>query len=141
VTAVATTCSPRLTGLRPMLAVTDLRRTMAFYERLGFRIAGVFGDPEPVWCELVRDNVAMMFNAPPRERVERDVPAKSRDYQVFYFNPSDVAALHAAWKAAGLPVTDLRVTIYRMKEFELRDPDGYWLWFGQETSEPPTVQE
>jgi hypothetical protein len=40
-----------------------------------------------------------------------------------------------------LAVTDLRITVYGMKEFELRDPDGIWLWFGQGTSEPPTVRE
>lgn len=130
----------KLTALRPMLAVTDLKATMDFYcRRLGFRCAGTFGEPEPVWCELVRDDVAIMFNAPPREEVLRDVPRRSKDYQVFYFNPTDVAALHGAWRAAGVPVTDLRVTVYGMKEFELRDPDGYWLWFGQPTDEPPTV--
>jgi hypothetical protein len=40
-----------------------------------------------------------------------------------------------------LAVTDLRVAIYGMKEFELRDPDGYWLWFGQSTNEPATVTD
>jgi hypothetical protein len=24
-----------------------------------------------------------------------------------------------------------------MKEFELEDPDGYQLWFGEDTDEPP----
>jgi hypothetical protein len=38
-----------------------------------------------------------------------------------------------------LAVASLERTI--MKEFELRDPDGYWLWFGQSTAEPPTVRE
>jgi uncharacterized glyoxalase superfamily protein PhnB len=132
----------KLTKLRPMLAVTDLKGTMDFYcTSLGFRCTGTFGHPEPVWCELVRDGVAIMFNAPPRECVERDVPRKSKDYQIFYFNPDDVVGLHAAWKKAGVAVSDLRVTVYGMKEFEVRDPDGYWLWFGQETDDPPTVQE
>jgi catechol 2,3-dioxygenase-like lactoylglutathione lyase family enzyme len=132
----------RLTQMRPMLAVTDLKRTMAFYcDRLGFHVTGTFGDPEPVWCQLVRDDVAIMFNAPPRDCVERDVPRSAKDYQIFYFNTDDLVALHAAWKAAGIQVTDLRVSVYGMKEFEVRDPDGYWLWFGQETDDPPTVQE
>ena len=131
----------KLTRFRTMLAVKDLRATMAFYQRLGFRVAGMFGEPDPVWCEVVRDGVALMFNAPPRECVERDVPAKSREYQIYYFNSDDVAGLHAAWKKAGLAVTDVRVTVYGMKEFELRDPDGHWLWFGQETDEAPTVRE
>ena len=37
-----------------------------------------------------------------------------------------------------LAPTELRVTYYGMQEFELRDPDGYWLWFGEDTDEPPT---
>ena len=131
----------KLRSLTPMLAVTDLARTIAFYrDRLGFSCVNTFGDP-PVWCMLRRDGVEIMFNAPPRADVERDVPRKSRDYQIFYFYPDDVAALHARWKTAGLAMTDLRVTVYGMKEFELRDPDGIWLWFGQETTEPPTVRE
>ena len=130
----------RLKALRPMLAVADMKRTMDFYcNRIGFTCHGVFGDPDPVWCHLERDGVIMMFNAPPRKEVERDVPVKSKDYQVFYFYPDDVVALHAQWKAAGLPVSDLRTTVYGMKEFELRDPDHYWLWFGQETDETPTI--
>ena len=124
-----------------MLAVADLSRTIGFYtNRLGFRLTSRFGDP-PSWCMLRRDDVELMFNAPPRADVERDVPRKSKDYQVFYIYPDDVAALHAQLKRDGVAVTDLRVTVYGMKEFELRDPDGYRLWFGQETDDAPTVRE
>lgn len=130
-----------LSNLRPMLAVTDLPRTVRFYvEKLGFQCCGLFGNP-PVWADLERDGVGMMFNTPPRECVERDVPLKSKDYQVFYFNSDNLVALHQEFKSRGVEVSDLRVTVYRMKEFEVRDPDGYWLWFGQETDEPPTVTE
>ena len=132
----------KLEQLRPMLAVTDLKRTMEFYRtRLGFKVEGTFGDPEPVWCQLARDGVSIMFNAPPRECVERDVPRKSKDYQIFYFNVSDVAGLHGVLRRSGLEVSDLRVMPYQMKEFDLRDPDGYWLMFAQETNEAPTVTE
>jgi uncharacterized glyoxalase superfamily protein PhnB len=130
-----------LKQLTPMLSVADLKRTMAFYcNALGFSCNGTFGDPEPVWCHLERDGARFMFNQPPAAEMA-EYPQRAKDFQVFYFYPDDVAGLHAAWKAKGLPVTDLRVTVYHMKEFELRDPDGYWLWFGQETAEPPTVRE
>ena len=132
--------SARITSIRPMLAVTDLSRTIAFYKKLGFQVGGTFGDP-PVWCDLYRDGQSIMFNAPPSADVKRDVPRSSKDYQIFYFNADDVVALHRELKAKGMAVTDLRVTVYGMKEFELRDPDNYWLWFGQETNEEPTVTE
>jgi uncharacterized glyoxalase superfamily protein PhnB len=131
----------RLKQLTPMLSVADLKRTMAFYcDELGFRCNGTFGDPDPVWCHLEWDGARLMFNQPPAAEMA-ELPRRAKDCQIVYFYPDDVAALHTAWKANGLPVTDLRVTVYAMKEFELRDPDGYWLWFGQETSEPPTVRD
>ena len=85
--------------------------------------------------------VAIMFNSPPAEDIRRDVPRRSRDYQIFYFNVADVAALRAEFAARGVTVSDLRVTVYHMKEFEVRDPDDFWLWFGQPTDEAPTVTE
>jgi len=131
----------KLTTLTPMLSVSDLKRTMAFYcDRLGFHVVSKFGEPEPVWCMLKRDNVRLMFNQPPAEEM-KELPLRAKDFQVYYFYPDNLVLLHAAWKAKRLPVTELRVTVYGMKEFELRDPDGHWLWFGQDTDEPPTVKE
>lgn len=133
--------APKLTELRPMFAVTDLRRTIDFYcSKLGFACGHTFGDP-PVWCDLARDGVSIMFNAPPADQVRRDVSRSSRDYQIFYFNTGDVVALHGEFASRGVAVSDLRVTVYGMKEFEVRDPDDIWLWFGQPTDEPPTVRE
>jgi catechol 2,3-dioxygenase-like lactoylglutathione lyase family enzyme len=127
--------------LTPMLSVADLGRTIAFYcNDLGFQCVHKFGDPDPVWCHLKRDAVELMFNQPPAAEMA-ELPRRAKDFQVFYFYPDDIVAQHATWKAKGLPVTDLRVTSYGMKEFELRDPDGYWLWFGQSTTEPATVTE
>jgi catechol 2,3-dioxygenase-like lactoylglutathione lyase family enzyme len=131
----------KLKSLVPMLSVVDLKRTMAFYcDELGFHCRGKFGDPDPVWCHLERDVVSLMFNQPPAQEMA-ELPLRAKDFQVFYCYPDDVAGLHQVWKQKGLPVTDLRVTVYGMREFELRDPDGYWLWFGQSTSDPPTVRD
>jgi catechol 2,3-dioxygenase-like lactoylglutathione lyase family enzyme len=133
--------SAKITALIPMLSVSDLGRTIAFYcERLGFRTVNVFGEPDPAWCMLERDGVKLMFNQPPAQEMAELSP-RGKDFQIYYFYPDDVVALQQDWHDAGLPVSDLRVTIYGMKEFELRDPDGYWLWFGQSTNEPPTVTE
>lgn len=131
----------RITSIRPMLAVKDLPRTIAFYTNdLGFSCTATFGEP-PVWCTLVRDGQEIMFNAPPREDVERDVPMRSRDYQIFYVTTDDIVGFHSMLRSRGLSVSDLRVTVYQMKEFDLRDPDNYWLMFGQGTDDVPTVCE
>ena len=131
----------KLKSLVPMLSVVDLKRTVAFYcGELGFRRRSKFGDPDPVWCHLERDGVSLMFNQPPAQEMA-ELPLRAKDFQVYYCYPDDVAGLHQVWKQKGLPVTDLRMTVYGMREFELRDPDGYWLWFGQSTSDPPTVRD
>ena len=131
----------KLASLVPMLSVADLARTMAFYrDKLDFKVLNTFGSPAPFWCMLGRDSVKLMFNFP-GSTIETDLAQRSRDFQVFYFYPDDVRKLHAEWQAKGIAVTDLRVTDYGMREFELRDPDGIWLWFGQDTSDPPTEKE
>ena len=130
-----------VTNLRPMLAVTDLSATVRFYvEKLGFNCNAMHGNP-PVWAEVERNGTSIMFNTPPRECIDRDVPRSARDYQIFYLDVSDAGALHAELRARGVAVSELRVAFYGMKEFEVRDPDGHWLWFGQPTDEPPTVRE
>ena len=50
-------------------------------------------------------------------------------------------AVHAEWQGHGLAVPDIHVTHDGMREFELRDLDGTWLWFGEFTSDPPTFTE
>jgi hypothetical protein len=134
-----------------MLAVRDLPETMAFDGCLGFEVVATFGGSQaasageqvtpprpPVWCMLKRDSVRPMFNHP-GPGIETELPARAKDFQIFYLYPDDVHALHAEWQAAGIEVGGLRVTSYGMREFELRDPDGYWLWFGESTADPPTV--
>lgn len=131
----------KLTALIPMLSVRDLQKSITFYrDRLGFHVINVFGEPSPKWCMLGCDAIKLMLNEPPAAEMDT-LPLYARNFQVFYFYPDDVAALHDAWRRDGLPVTDLRVTDYGMKEFELRDPDNYWLWFGQESADPPTAHE
>jgi catechol 2,3-dioxygenase-like lactoylglutathione lyase family enzyme len=68
------TAAERLTGLVPMLAVRDLRRTIEWYTTgLGFELVNTFGDP-PVWCCLRRDDVELFFNQPPASAFPPDWP-------------------------------------------------------------------
>lgn len=131
----------RFKNLRPMLACTDLPAAVRFYvENLGFNCNAMHGDP-PVWAEVERDGTAIMLNAPPADDVRRDVPRSSRDYQIYYVDVENITALHSELKARGVKVSDLRVAFYQMKEFEVRDPDGHWIWFGEPTDDAPTPEE
>ncbi|MGH7243100.1 MAG: VOC family protein [Phycisphaerales bacterium] len=140
-TSAATKAAPRVTNLRPMLAVTDLPASVRFYvEKLGFNCSAMHGNP-PVWAEVERDGVALMLNAPPVECVRKDVPRSCKNYQIFYFNVAGVEDVHREFRSRGVAASELRVAFYQMKEFEVRDPDDYWLWFAEATNEPPTQRE
>ncbi len=95
---------------------------------LSFNLCETFGDP-PVWCFLQRDGVRLFFKQPPASTFPPDwsghVPATGH-------------APHAELSARKLAPMRMRVTHYGMKEFELRDPDGYCLWFGEDTDEALT---
>lgn len=126
----------------PMLGVSDIQRTIAFYcDGLRCKVANTFEHGGKVaWAciDTGMGEVMLMqegpehFNDAGRE-VRRDV--------ILYFKPQDVAALQADVRGRGLRCSDVRVTVYGMKEFDMEDPDGYQLWFGQETNEPCTVRE
>lgn len=61
---------PRVTSLRPMLAVRDLPATVRFYvETLGFNCRVMFGRP-PVWA------VAELLDAPRHAGVDREERAR-----------------------------------------------------------------
>ncbi|MGH4021564.1 MAG: bleomycin resistance protein [Pseudonocardiaceae bacterium] len=47
-----------------------------------------------------------------------------RNAAACYIHVADPAVWHERWKAAGLPVTDLKVEPWGMHEFSVQDPSG-----------------
>jgi len=56
----------KLAGLSPMLESRDIHATIEFYTSvLGFTLRGSFEhEGVTTWCDLVRDEVAIMFSIP-----------------------------------------------------------------------------
>lgn len=130
-----------LTRLVPMLHVSDIRRSMAFYcDQLGFRLLSPEGLLDGIgWGHIRLDGVELMLTnglagGPIRRPGDRD----ERWPVMFYFYPDDVVGLHRDLAGRGVDVGSLCVTVYHMKEFSCLDPDGHMLTFGQATDEPPT---
>ena len=121
---------PRQTALGsrmvPSLHARDLRETIAFYKtKLGFRVTGLHPDDEPVWCELRRGDIRLMFSRLP----DAEEPTLTG---ALYLWPEDVTALHAELVARGVVVErGPEVMEYGMREFAVRDPNGYLLEFGE----------
>lgn len=115
--------------LIPMLPVRNIAASIAFYEKLGFRVENRRDDWG--WAMLrfgeCRIMVDQSINAHP------DAPRCS----VLYLYPDDVTEYHRRARGDGLDLPDLDVTFYGMTEFRIEDPDGNRLWIGQAPAESP----
>lgn len=121
-----------------MLMCDDTRQSIRFYtDVLGFTVTGRMDDVgRSGWASLRQGNVQIMLASPtylpePR-RTEGRFP-----HLHLYFYPEDVEALHRSVREHGWPVSELSVRFYGMKEFEVVDPSGHVLVFGQETADVP----
>jgi uncharacterized glyoxalase superfamily protein PhnB len=118
--------------LRPLLNVEDVSRSIRFYrDRLGFDV--VFeseADGRIRFASLRNSGIELLLNEPgevdSRDRRHRGTYADA----VLYFTVADVDALHAQLREAGFPVSELEDEAYGLREFTVRDPDGYELAFG-----------
>ena len=119
----------------PSLLARDMTATLAFYRRLGFRTTGQDRDAgPPTWAEVRRDGVVLQFYSdPPHGTLPTPVFSGT-----LYLFPSSVDELAAEFRAGGLAFEwGPEVMDYGMKEFALKDPNGYLLAF-TEPVPPPT---
>ena len=95
---------------------TDLPRTTAFYrDVLGFQIDGIEALNGPARLEFAAGEI-------------RDV---------IFLETDNVVAMRAAIAARGGQPSDLvKVNWIKMQMFEVRDPDGNTLWFGESYDRP-----
>lgn len=114
---------PEYVGLSPMLSVTDVKRTIGFYEQLGFTVGATHapeGDSDPVWAWLYNGRAHVMIN-----RSDQPVEATHSSASLWLYS-RDVSAAHALLKSRGLDVGDIGYPPYNSGgEFHVHDPDGY----------------
>ena len=112
--------------LRPMIRVPDVRRTAEWYVSIGFTLNDVFEDEgEMTWAALSFGEGAVMFNAGGRTS-----PDDRRDVDL-YLDVDDVAALFERIRDRVQILEPLHTTFYGMREFIIRDLNGFWITFGQ----------
>jgi len=120
-----------------MLMCHDVQKSIAFYcDALGFEVVNRLDDVgRSGWASLRNGQAQVMLASPSYVPMAPRINGRHTS-SLCYIYIDDVAALHASLLAAGHAVTDVVVRFYGMKEFELVDPDGHVLVFGQETDEP-----
>lgn len=118
----------------PTFLVRDIATTARWYEEeLGFTLAGHFpAEPPYAYASLMRDGAELMLlNLADYEKP--DLTARRPDglWDV-YFRMTGVEALYENLK--GKPFVRMALTRqpYGDLEFEVRDPNGYFLVFGGE---------
>lgn len=133
--------------ITPDLMVLDVARTVKFYaEKLGFKIAMLVSENEKtietrlddskkyVYAMVSRNDVFVMFMR--KDVYEEDVRAL-KGFPIgasatFYCDVDNVDELYDFCKGNGVElITDLSTTWYGMKEFYIKDCNGYILGFAE----------
>ena len=109
-------------SVAPILPTADMERMRAHYEALGFTVKIHHGG----YGSVARDGFNVHFAL--RERVGEP--------GALYFGVSDVDALHAEWKAAGVGDTgEVFDPGFGVREAAHTDPDGNIIRFGSQAAE------
>ena len=127
-------------GLIPHLGVFDMPESLAFYrDLLGFEVVSfspVVRTPEGEfshWMWLRLGGAALMLNTQydSGERPEHRDTARWTGHgdTSLYIGCSNVDAAYEQLTLKGLKADPPRVTPYGLKNFSVRDPDGYAIFF------------
>ena len=122
----------KLSGPIPILYVRDVEESVRFYcDVLGFRCA----NRTDVWASLERDLAEIMISLP-NEHLSFE---KALFTGTFYFHSNDVDGLWERFRDKVTIVYPIENFEYGMREFAIRDINGYILQFGKEITESESL--
>jgi uncharacterized glyoxalase superfamily protein PhnB len=112
----------------PMIHVPDVAATVQWYISIGFQVVGTNKEGgELNWAKLSFGNSEVMLNAGGKSSSDR------RREVDLYITTDHVDDLYQRLKDGVEVVEDLHDTFYGMREFIVRDNNGFWITFGQPT--------
>ena len=115
----------------PVLQVSDVALSTAFYERLGFESHGIWGDP-PAFCIIQRGDVTLALDQ------SQEGPVPLNQWWAAYVYVEDAEALYREFADLGVAATGLnRPAHYGCIDFDVVDPDGHRIAFGQSLDPDP----
>jgi len=128
-----------ISGIAPLFLTTDVPTTLAFYrDRLGFDITFQGPGPEDIFFGIVQRGAAMIMfkdvGVDPVPNYTRDVQKGIARWDAYIHVP-DPDALATEFSARDVPFSEpLKDTDDGLRGFELRDANGYVLFFGRPRS-------
>ena len=110
----------------PMLHVADVQATLDWYRSIGFEpIDSNEEDGQVNWALMSLGNSQLMLNSGGKMSSEtrRDVD--------LYVRTDDLVAIRRQIDDQAQLVEDIHDTFYGMREFTVRDINGFWITFGE----------
>jgi uncharacterized glyoxalase superfamily protein PhnB len=118
----------------PMIHVPDIRATIEWYKSIDFTVIGTDEEyGELHWAMLSFGDSQVMFNAGGRTSTD------DRREVDLYVETEDVDDLYQRLKERVTIREGLHDTFYGMREFIVRDVNGFWVTFGQPIENRQTV--
>ena len=130
---------PEIAGISPFFIVQDVPRALSFYrDRLGFEITFQGPTPDDIFFGIVRRGGAMILlkavGVDPLPNYKRDVKKGVARWDA-YVDVPDPDALAAEFASRNVQFSEpLKDTGDGLRGFELKDADGYVLFFGRPRS-------
>ena len=127
---------PEISGIAPLFIVANVPASLAFYrDRLGFAIAYQGPEPDDIFFGMVHRGGAMIMvkaiGVDPVPNYRRDVGKGVARWDA-YLDVPDPDALAAEFASRNVEFSEpLKDTHDGLRGFELKDPDGYVLFFGR----------
>jgi uncharacterized glyoxalase superfamily protein PhnB len=118
-----------ITAAAPQFLVAKLDDALAFYEqRLGFTRDFVYED---FYAGVSRDRAVIHLKCAPKLEAERE-HRRSGEHLDAYLTVTGIEELHAELAGRGAPITrPLARQPWGTRDFQVEDPDGYILCFGE----------
>ena len=114
-----------------MIHVPDVAATVEWYRSVGFELISTNDDDgKPDWALLSFGEGQVMFNA---GGAASTAPRREVD---LYVNTDDVESLYDRLKDRVDVHAGPRDTLYGMREFIVRDINGFWVTFGESIRRP-----
>ncbi len=127
---------PLISGISPFFIVNDVPTSLAFYkDQLGFEITFQGPEPDDIFFGIVRRGGAQILmkaiGVAPVPNYTRDIKQGIARWDAFVHVP-DVDALAAEYAARNVEFFQpLQDTDDGLRGFEIKDADGYLLFFGR----------
>jgi len=133
---VPTVTRPEIIGIAPFFIVNDVPTALAFYtDKLGFEITFQGPEPNDLFFGIVQRGAAMIMlkaiGVPPTPNYTLDIKQGIARWDAYLYAP-DPDALAAEFASRNVEFfTPINDNTDNLRGFELKDADGYMLFFGR----------